>query len=59
MSLPWRMLALVAIGVVLGMTLWFSATAAAPAIAAEYHIGISSRAWLTMAQGFVTVGRVS
>jgi len=49
------MLALVAIGEVLGMTLWFSATAAAPAIAAEYHIGISSRAWLTMAvqAGFV------
>ena len=49
------MLALIAIGEVLGMTLWFSATAAAGAIAAEYHIGISSRAWLTMAvqAGFV------
>jgi len=49
------MLALIATGEVLGMTLWFSATAAAGAIAAEYHIGISSRAWLTMAvqAGFV------
>jgi MFS family permease len=49
------MLTLIAFGEVLGMTLWFSATAAAGAIAAEYHIGISARAWLTMAvqAGFV------
>src|SRR5215467_12955169 len=51
------MLALVAVGEVLGMTLWFSATAAAPAIAAEYRMDVASRAWLTMAvQGGFVVG---
>src|SRR4051812_4247554 len=55
MSLPRRMLALVAAGEVLGMTLWFSATAAAPAIAAEFALDTGARAWLTMAvqAGFV------
>jgi len=54
-SRPWRMLALIAVGEVLGMTLWFSATAAAPAIGAEYHMDVAARAWLTMAvqAGFV------
>src|SRR5215471_1487906 len=49
------MLALVALGEVLGMTLWFSATAAAPAIAEDYHMDVAVRAWLTMAvqAGFV------
>ena len=49
------MLALVAAGVVLGMTLWFSATAAAPAIAAEFALDAAARAWLTLAvqAGFV------
>jgi MFS family permease len=49
------MLALVSLGEVLGMTLWFSATAAAPAIAADYHLDVAARAWLTMAvqAGFV------
>ncbi len=52
---PWRTLALIAAGEVLGMTLWFSATAAAPAIAVDYHMGLAARAWLTMAvqAGFV------
>ena len=51
-----RMLALVAIGEFLGMTLWFSATAAAPAIAAEFGLTAGRIAWLTMAvqAGFVT-----
>lgn len=50
-----RMLALVAVGQFLGMTLWFSATAAAPAIAAEFRLTASDTAWLTMAvqAGFV------
>ena len=51
------MLALVALGEVLGMTLWFSATAAAPAISTEYRMDVASRAWLTMAvQGGFVVG---
>jgi MFS family permease len=53
--MPRLMLALVAAGQFLGMTLWFSATAAAPAIAAELSIGGSGLAWLTMGvqAGFV------
>jgi MFS family permease len=49
------MLAMVAVGEVLGMSLWFSATAAAPALAAEFHLDAAARAWLTMAvqAGFV------
>jgi MFS family permease len=49
------MLALVSAGLVLGMTLWFSATAAAPAIAADFRMTDAARAWLTMAvqAGFV------
>ena len=49
------MLALVALGQFLGLTLWFSATAAAPRIAAELHLGGSTTAWLTIAVqgGFV------
>jgi len=51
------MLTLIAIGEVLGMTLWFSATAAAPALAAEYRMDVGTRAWLTMAvQGGFVVG---
>ena len=49
------MLVLVAAGEVLGMSLWFSATAAAPAIAQEFALNAATRAWLTMAvqAGFV------
>ncbi|MCA1559413.1 MAG: MFS transporter [Acidobacteria bacterium] len=49
------MLILVAAGQLLGMTLWFSATAAAPAIAAAFAISGAGTAWLTMAvqAGFV------
>jgi MFS family permease len=50
-----RMLARVAFAQFLGMTLWFSATAAGPAIAAEFLLTRSTTAWLTMAvqAGFV------
>jgi MFS family permease len=50
-----RMLLLVAAGEVLGMSLWFSATAAAPAVAREFALDPGTRAWLTMAvqAGFV------
>jgi MFS family permease len=55
------MLVLVATGQFLGMTLWFSATAAAPAIAAELRLSGSGTAWLTMAvqAGFVAGTLVS
>ena len=46
---------LVAAAEILGMTLWFSATAAAPQIAQEFALDAGWRAWLTMAvqAGFV------
>ena len=49
------MLAMVALAQFLGLTLWFSATAAAPAIALELSLTPSGAAWLTMAVqgGFV------
>lgn len=49
------MLARVALAQLLAMTLWFSATAAGPAIAAEFLLNRSATAWLTMAvqAGFV------
>src|SRR5919108_3637318 len=43
-----RMLLLVAAGQFLGMTLWFSASAAAPAIAAELSITRAEVAWPDM-----------
>ena len=53
--MPYRMLFLVATAQLLGMTLWFSATAAAPSIASELSISPATMAWLTMAvqAGFV------
>jgi MFS family permease len=53
--MPRRMLLLVAAGEILGMTLWFSATAAAPSVAREFTLDAGMRAWLTMAvqAGFV------
>jgi MFS family permease len=50
------MLALVALAELLGMTLWFSATAVAAPIAAEFGLTNRGAAWLTMA---VQVGFVS
>ena len=52
-----RMLLLVAVGQFLGMTLWFSATAAASSIAAELSLTPQATAWLTMAvQGGFVIG---
>lgn len=50
------MLLAVSVAQFLGLTLWFSATAASPAIAAELALTASGTAWLTMAvqAGFVT-----
>src|SRR5690606_31055063 len=52
----WRMLALLAAAELLAMTLWFSATAVAPQLAAEWGLDAGGTAWLTMAVqlGFVT-----
>jgi MFS family permease len=49
------MLLRVSAAALLGMTLWFSATAAAPAVAREFRMDEAARAWLTMAvqAGFV------
>ena len=49
------MLAALAAAEFLGMTLWFSATAAAPALVAEFQLTPARAAWLTMAVqgGFV------
>jgi len=49
------MLLLVSLAEVFGMTLWFSATAAAPAIVHEFGMAAGGLAWLTMAvqAGFV------
>ncbi|MBI4484945.1 MAG: MFS transporter, partial [Acidobacteria bacterium] len=54
-SRAWWMLAILAVAEFLGMTLWFSATAAAPAIVSELRLTASQAAWLTMAvqAGFV------
>ena len=52
-----RMLLFVSLGQFLGLTLWFSATAAAPAIVSELSLTGSGRAWLTMAvQGGFVIG---
>lgn len=49
------MLALVGVAELLAMTPWFSATAVAPALVAEFHLTGAQAAWLTMAvqAGFV------
>jgi MFS family permease len=58
--MAWRMLALVAVGQFLGMTLWFSATAAAPRISAELSLSATQAAWLTIAvQGGFVLGTLT
>jgi len=51
----WRALVLLAVAELLGMTIWFSASAAVPALRAEWRLGESAAAWLTLAVqlGFV------
>lgn len=51
----WRVLALLAAAELLAMTLWFSTTAVAPQLAAEWGLDAGGTAWLTMAVqlGFV------
>jgi MFS family permease len=58
--MAYRMLWRIATALLLGMTLWFSATAAAPAIAREYRLTPGGTAWLTMAvQGGFVVGTLA
>jgi MFS family permease len=55
------MLALLAAAELLGMTAWFSATAASPALVAEFGLDTGGASWLTMAvqAGFVAGTLVS
>jgi MFS family permease len=57
----WRALALVASAELLGMSLWFSASAVAPALKVEWGLTDSAAAWLTLAVqlGFVAGTLVS
>jgi len=54
-SLRWRTLALLAAAELLGMSLWFSASAVVPALRREWQLTDSGAAWLTLAVqlGFV------
>ncbi len=51
----WRALVLLSTAELLGMSLWFSAAAVAPALKLEWHLNESSAGWLTIAVqlGFV------
>src|SRR4030095_16040652 len=56
----WKALTLIALGELLAMSLWFSASAVSPALKAEWTLGDAAAAWLTLAVqlGFV-VGTLS
>lgn len=51
----WRALVLLSLAELLGMSLWFSASAVVPALRVEWQLGESSAGWLTIAVqlGFV------
>ena len=53
--LKWRHLGLLALAEVLGMSLWFSASAVSPALREAWGLSVAGAAWLTMAVqiGFV------
>lgn len=57
----WRVLGLTATGVLLSMSLWFSATAVAPDLAAAWNLSPGETAWLTTSVqfGFVAGALVS
>src|SRR5262245_53879969 len=57
MASPRSQLAWLSLAMLLGMTLWFSATAANAPIVAEFHLTPGETAWLTMAvQGGFVLG---
>jgi MFS family permease len=43
----WRMLALLAVGELLGMSLWFAGSAVAPELASKWSLSTAQSAWLT------------
>src|SRR5438105_4814587 len=51
----WRALVILGAAELLGMSLWFSASAVAPALRAEWHLTESATSWLTLSVqlGFV------
>src|SRR3989304_6803439 len=53
--MKWRILVLLSIAELLGMALWFSASAVSPALEVEWQLSDSGKAWLTMSVqiGFV------
>ena len=54
---PHLQLAWLSLAMFLGMTMWFSATAATAPIVAEFHLAATTTAWLTMAvQGGFVIG---
>src|SRR5262245_41941166 len=61
MSGKWRHLVLLMAAELLAMTLWFSASAVVPQLAAEWSLDGATRAWLTMSvqAGFVAGALVS
>src|SRR6267143_2062879 len=54
-SARWRALALLSFAELLGMSLWFSASAVIPALRNEWHLGETAASWLTISVqlGFV------
>jgi MFS family permease len=48
----WRALVLLGAAELLAMSLWFSASAVAPAVRAEWHLGETATGWLTLAVQF-------
>jgi MFS family permease len=54
-SARWRALALLSFAELLGMSLWFSASAVVPALRNEWHLGETAASWLTISVqlGFV------
>ena len=57
MASPSFQLAWLSLAMFLGMTMWFSATAATTAIVGEFHLTAAATAWLTMAvQGGFVIG---
>src|SRR3954451_6900682 len=57
---PPRQLAWLSLAMFLGMTLWFSATAATAPLVAEFRLTPGDAAWLTMAgQGGFVVGTLA
>lgn len=53
---PWRMLALLSVAELLGMSVWFAASAVAPQLRVVWGLTVSETAWLTtiVQLGFVT-----